>query len=163
MGCDIHMFIEKTTNGGLFWELDQDMHKVNIDEKNNEINITSPHPGRNYEIFGLMAGVRSFTSLYPPRGIPQNCSLPISVFWEVEEEKWCHTPSYLSTKEFIDCLTKAEVVLYSPSDDPKDGEEVNVSTDEYKFTSFTEFARRMRYLEKANPNEQVRLVFWFDS
>jgi hypothetical protein len=155
------MFIEKTTSSGLFWELDEKTHKVSANEEG-DIDISSPYTGRSYELFGLMAGVRGINNLYSPRGIPQNCSLPISLFWE-KEENWCHSPSYLSVEEYIECLANTEGVLYSPNDEPKSGEEVKLISDKYGFTSFTDFARRMIYLEKSNPGEQVRLVFWFDS
>jgi hypothetical protein len=62
MGCDIHPHIEfhrGTDDQGkeLWWE------------------FCEPYLGRNYNLFGLMAGVRGFQkAIFEPRGVPENIS-----------------------------------------------------------------------------------------
>jgi hypothetical protein len=73
MGCDIHVFLERRLNKGP-WKLDPKHHEEETyaggPVRYNEVASLS---GRNYELFGLIAGVRSMEEpLYDPRGIPDD-------------------------------------------------------------------------------------------
>lgn len=56
MGCDIHCYVEHRDKGSEHWY-----------GFGGRIN-----PGRNYQMFGLLAGVRGGTALVEPRGVPEN-------------------------------------------------------------------------------------------
>lgn len=61
MGCDIHAYI--------------DYDEYVYDNKKHVSCIAELHLGRNYELFGLMAGVRCpDLALFSPRGLPENFS-----------------------------------------------------------------------------------------
>ena len=57
MGCDIHVFVEYRRNGE--W-----------------VQLGAFRPGRDYHMFGLLAGVRdeSVSPVVEPRGFPDDCS-----------------------------------------------------------------------------------------
>lgn len=58
MGCDIHMFIEYRRNSKSWTPLGKEIK-----------------PGRNYQMFGILAGVRSDQEFYfKPRGVPHDIS-----------------------------------------------------------------------------------------
>lgn len=61
MGSDIHAYVEQK-------------------EHDNWWHLASVSAGRNYEMFGLLAGVRGSKPLYPPKGIPDD------IGWVVQEE-----------------------------------------------------------------------------
>lgn len=62
MGCDIHLYFERKNNENK-WE------PIEIDER------LFPDD-RNYELFGLLAGVRgSCEGYFPSRGIPKDTSM----------------------------------------------------------------------------------------
>jgi hypothetical protein len=58
MGCDIHMFLEYAdftqSNGDVYWSCFGGSY----------------NPGRDYYMFGLLAGVRSDRTLFEPKGLP---------------------------------------------------------------------------------------------
>ena len=81
MGCDIHLHIE-----------------VKMDGKWHHYN--HPDVGGNYALFGLMAGVRGSSSLFPVRGLPTDATEIVKFdakCWETDG----HTHSYLNGKEII--------------------------------------------------------------
>lgn len=162
MGCDIHMFIEVTHDDGLFWRIDEvhEFGPAHVPEEEKLVNDL--YAGRNYELFGLMAGVRGIRTLYEPRGLPHDVSLPVRLKYDSLKD-WTHSHSFLSPSEFINCLANLYRPEWSPHDEPQPHQVygINISSDEH--SSFNEIAVRMRYLEKQYPNELVRLVFWFDS
>jgi len=66
MGCDIHAYLE-------------------IENPNDRVeSIGRVRLGRDYVLFGLMAGVRGDTVLFEPRGLPKN------IGWDVERDNWLY-------------------------------------------------------------------------
>lgn len=62
MGCDIHAYVE------MYSKKDLAAGRCFVDTYASEINF-----GRNYDLFGLIAGVRSMSSpIVQPRGLPTN-------------------------------------------------------------------------------------------
>lgn len=93
MGCDIHMYVERKV--GNTWEQVYEEDGKYPDRK-------SWDPDRNYDLFGLLAGIRStiFSPLIPPRGIPEDLSKSVNVEWE-KYEGYGHTPSFLTLAELL--------------------------------------------------------------
>ena len=88
MGCDIHTYAEKKSKDGK-WEL---------------IPTVELFSERNYFLFELLAGVRSYVGLKPiasPRGIPKD----VSESTRESCNEWGedgHTPSWLSLEELLE-------------------------------------------------------------
>ena len=63
---------------------------------------------RNYEMFAKMAGVRSEKDdiLYEAKGFPEDSTDDIKIEYEKynKYEECCHTPSWLSKREFAHCI-----------------------------------------------------------
>lgn len=108
MGCDIHVFIEKKE--GDIWKKVPDefgpKHEFykspNINNDNWNINCWDVT--RNYSLFGMLAGVRSFDvrPIADPRGLPKDTSEEIRVKFSKEIKNYgCHTPSFFTLQELL--------------------------------------------------------------
>jgi hypothetical protein len=166
MGCDIHFFVEKKAKAytrqkslNNVLEIDKEVPDVwesvddwIVEEEDGNtyryVNYdTSYYNGRNYQLFGVLAGVRHQPNdQYPfiePRGIPDDVSKPIQDSYE-EWDIDAHTPSYLTLSE----LKQIDWTMYTDSD--------------YNwFAGFENTIDRMD--ELSNNDEDVRCVFWFDN
>ena len=83
MGCDIHLFteIKKSINSEDKWvNVDNWRYNPYYQEGNNNwermLSVESIYSGRNYELFGILAGVRNRNndSIDDPRGLPEDVS-----------------------------------------------------------------------------------------
>ena len=92
MGCDIHSYLEKYTsvNGENKW-VNVDYWQINPHHgiegygNENEYEHLSFYIGRNYDLFGILAGVRSSEDpIEEPRGLPED----VSDVTKREYEKW---------------------------------------------------------------------------
>jgi len=105
MGCDIHCFAEKKVNGkweklngfkGMYYDPESDYFKHERFKFSDE-----PYEGRNYNLFGFLAGVRTdIPPIAGPRGIPEDLSDEI----KDEYDKWdndAHSSSHLYLSELI--------------------------------------------------------------
>ena len=121
MGCDIHVYVEyKPYSHSSYWFLFAHVHLM-----------------RNYELFGVLAGVRSeIAPLFPPRGLPDNVDI-ITDCDHRNEEGDAHTESWLTLEEL------KKVV---PTENHNDVYAMIASMEE---------------LEKRGL--PTRLVFWFDN
>ena len=113
--------------------------------------------GRNYALFGALAGVRNVQIQHiSPRGIPKDISNKV----KEEYKKWdsdAHTPSWLSLEELMDTDVE-DLLLRRKIDRTYLTEFVNQLKKflEYKFYSYE--------LVKLYENKQnFRVVFWFDN
>lgn len=122
MGTDIHAKIE-TQMSGVWWQ------------------DASIEIGRNYDLFGLMAGVRGTDApLFPPRGLPED----VNVQTERDAERTeGYTPSWLTIRE-VEKINNEFVRLYGPVP-----------------AGFLAAYGAMKGFEVGGSPE-VRLVFWFD-
>ena len=118
MGCDIHVYMEKkqTVNGVKKWT---DFNNWNINPYYNsskyekdEYIINSIYDGRNYELFGILAGVRCMTDpIVDPRGMPSN----VSDYIKKAYDGWgsdAHTPSYFTVRELLDYFKENPTTTY---------------------------------------------------
>lgn len=109
MGCDIHMVLERKSNGTWIG-----LHNYNTPELialDTSVFDDSPPTqyrwiaykimGRNYTLFGELAGVRTAGTLgNEPRGIPQDASQLTNALVD-EWDSDGHSHSHLSLSEFI--------------------------------------------------------------
>ena len=107
MGCDIHLFteIKKSINSQNKWvNADNWRYNPYYQEGNDDgermLNIESLYSGRNYELFGILAGVRDRNndSIDDPRGLPED----VSEVTKKESDRWDgdgHSHSWLTLKE----------------------------------------------------------------
>lgn len=116
MGCDIHVHTEKRvikSDGTEVW-INTDCFKCNEwkivykidnnstygDSDEDDLLIDYPYKGRDYKLFGILAGVRTDPEniIAEPRGLPDDVS---DVTKNQYNEDWCHTPSWLTLKELF--------------------------------------------------------------
>jgi hypothetical protein len=103
MGCDIHLYTEKikSVNGVDKW-VNCDHWKLNPyfgdDEYEPELELISLYSGRNYTLFGVLAGVRGRDEICPPRGLPDD----VSDIVKKNSDRWDgdgHSHSYFTLDE----------------------------------------------------------------
>ena len=107
MGCDIHLFteIKKSINSEDKWvNVDNWRYNPYYQEGNNNwermLSVESIYSGRNYELFGILAGVRNRNndSIDDPRGLPED----VSEVTKKESDRWDgdgHSHSWLTLRE----------------------------------------------------------------
>lgn len=121
MGCDINMHVECK-------------HGANWKRHNREI-----YDGRDYELFGILAGVRgSHTPISYPKGFPFNVSNEVLQDYD-SWESVAHSASWLTFDE-----------IYN-------------SRFDYDNHSLKQIALDMLSAKRVQQAEDVRIVFWFDS
>jgi hypothetical protein len=106
---------------------------------------------RNYNLFSVLAGTRGeCLPLYDPRGLPDD----ISDKAKKKYEDWgtdAHTPSWLTTQEFKECLSTT----------------IKRSEDSYRdemkkwLEPYYEIYEKMYTIE--SQGELCRMIFWFDN
>lgn len=136
MGCDIHAYAEAKMFGRWI-----PMGKI-VKDHRGQIMVGYVYEGRNYSLFGKLAGVRGGDILIEPRGIPEDVSDHVR---EVYGEWGCdaHTASHY----YLDELIGHRAVLEKGS---------------------KEFRRSLEEMEKLAvlhglDHQEVRMVFWFDN
>ena len=106
---------------------------------------------RNYNLFSVFAGTRGeCLPLYDPRGLPSD----ISDKTKKEYEDWgvdAHTPSWLTTQEFKECLS---TTIKRAEDSYRD--EMKKWLEPYYG-----IYKKMNTIE--SKGEPCRIVFWFDN
>jgi hypothetical protein len=162
MGCDIHVYLEKYTSVNEvnkwvnvdYWQINPNFGHY---ENEPEYELVSFFIGRNYELFGILAGVRSSEDpIADPRGLPED----VTDVTRREYDKWAgdvHTPTYYTLKELKDYLfynsdneeiTETLKRFIEPMD-RRFKDEFWIGVDDEK-----------RYTIKENG---FRVVFWFDN
>lgn len=132
--------------------------------------------GRDYCMFGVLAGVRGVGCLYSPRGFPDTASPELTKAWIEGGE---HTPSYLSVDELIRCIKAYNKAIYSKKKFKLKKTVRNIFEnpveDHYnpKCILYTDVVAYCKKFIKTNSykcidglidiSPEVRLVFWFDS
>lgn len=107
MGSDIHIYteIKKSINSEDKWvNVDNWRYNPYYQEGNNNwermLSVESIYIGRNYELFGILAGVRDHSndSIDDPRGLPED----VSEVTKKESDRWDgdgHSHSWLTLRE----------------------------------------------------------------
>lgn len=136
MGCDIYCHFEVKIKDK--WE-----------------HYSEPNIGRNYALFGLMAGVRNYDiePIIQPKGLPDNLSIITQMCWDRGDEY--HHPSWFNSEE-VKILDKkldelfhnSKSIYYTGDHKIRFGYVFNQSLDNLK-----------HFVVKGV--EDVRLIFWF--
>lgn len=160
MGCDIHFYVEVRKNGK--WKQAGQMVKnewYTPGEEEGHGNTPMRHEefyyGRNYDLFGVLAGVRS--NWCPPikkrRGLPSDISEEVSRLaadWDGDG----HSHSWLNLKEILEWA-------YNGDFSHKGKNRFNEISDEFADVTMPKLLK-LASDPKLKP-EDVRIVFWFDN
>lgn len=149
MGCDIHMFVEKTLGQRYDWWASQQVYSSEDYEEAAQLDIP-----RNYFLFSWLAGVRNYegesgkiTPISTPRGMP----LRLSTGVDHARAKWDadgHSESYFTLAE----LKEQKTWQYQDS----------VRDSIHSFLNF--IIPLMEYIKyNGQDDTSVRIVFWFDN
>ena len=107
MGCDIHLFteIKKSINSQDKWVNADNWrynpyYKEGSDDGEEMLHVESLYSGRNYELFGILAGVRdpNNDAIDDPRGLPED----VSSVTKKASDRWDgdgHSHSWLTLRE----------------------------------------------------------------
>lgn len=172
MGCDIHMFVEYRKVGDIGqWEADERQQAEHDYGDNGEIEYTHygdcDQIGRDYKLFGFLAGVRGGMSscIFDPRGMPEDAS----DYVKAACEKWGvdgHSHHYLTFTE-----------LYRVIDEYR-ASEVEEARQDKQDTSEAKrvYQNLLDYIEEGRAKRKhlcpeglfdleadARVVFWFDN
>lgn len=108
MGCDIHFFVEKKNEKGQWESVDVWEKDEYVENSYEEKLLSVPfgkgfYEGRNYNLFGLLAGVRRWDiePPIPPRGMPEDASPNVKAIsdWFGRDG---HSHSYMTLAELLD-------------------------------------------------------------
>lgn len=89
MAADIHLYVEHYNKESKRWE-NISLYKKSSECKFSPVDI---YDGRDYELFGLLAGVRSMIDPFVlPRGVPNDMSCEVSKVYG--DGKYWHTPTW---------------------------------------------------------------------
>lgn len=171
MGCDIHMHVEYKIGKGK-WTA-HDKHVVEDGGFVRSVSAT----GRNYDLFGLLAGVRrnSYSDV-EPKGLPKDVSaiiLQASDLWDGSG----HSHSYMLLEEFEDCINRYNATNEEYKIQPTDRTDmfydygIDYETRPPSFSTIISACNKQAEELKADyillgeeePDVKHRIVFWFDN
>lgn len=174
MGCDIHVRTEMLNENGEWTSLDKYVVHEDWDDTKNPsypFFVDDIYDGRDYELFGLLAGVRDCYSkpISEPRGIPDSANHFIRDEWDNDCANWCHTPSWLTLGEMRKCWCKHIDDSVDEDDEPSvyarllSGiinplEKMICDKKYFYYENDAEMEEKCRKYWDA-----ARIVFWFDS
>lgn len=89
MGTDIHLYVEHYNKESKRWD-SLSLYKKSSEDKFFPVDI---YDGRDYELFGLLAGVRSIIAPFVfSRGVPDDMSCEVSKAYG--DGQYYHTPTW---------------------------------------------------------------------
>lgn len=163
MGCDIHLYTEmrRTINGEAKWvNIDHFKLSPYYDGKDNaekKYGIIRLYDTRNYRLFTILAGVRNYGDsdvvISPPKGIPADCSNMVAEeaeYWKLDG----YSESYFTLKELKDFANEN---ASSIEDSGLQG--LIEKIEERKREAFSIWDN----YEHPEHDENIRIVFWFDT
>ena len=103
MGTDIHMYVEYKVDKGKWKPHPDHSNNLNIDSIIHSVNVVN----RNYDFFGLLAGVRCDNEVYA-KGLPKNMSEEIKDAYN----QWScvHNQSYMTLNQFSNTIKKHNAI-----------------------------------------------------
>ena len=166
MGCDIHMHVEYRHNSSGKWLCGDYFCMLPESTLDNpKYSWVSIYDYRNYDLFGVLAGVRHYAGnnqIDIPRGLPND----VSDFVRIDYECWeldAHNCSYLTLRELI------EFDLYDWDDYEEEShllipliDRLKQRADELNLIYDFCWDGRSRG-ESMKKAENIRIVFWFDN
>ena len=159
MGTDIHCFLERNSGSG--WTLDPGHELYPMpDEDKIFVSEIESLSARNYELFGIIAGVRNWRTrgmIAPPRGLPKDVCKEVKDAFTLYQY---HSATYLSPKE-LDTAFKRLFRCSRYSDYPYSVEEKNEIMSASAQTAFTGFgcnAAILNYIRSYQDIEKMENV-----
>ena len=156
MGCDIHIYTEvkikdkwTCVDPMRLYDYEQDSYVRSIYITKRQI-----YEGRNYYLFGALAGVRCYGGpdlIDSPRGIPLDVS---DVIQEISDFELEHTPCWLSLSDL------KQYKWYKQNKCYKDALRYFFSR-RIKNSTVNKLTRLQKKYKVTS--EEIRVVFWFDS
>lgn len=158
MGCDIHWYSETRKDGK--WVCDQaSSFEVLVDDDGYLEMDSFPNRHRDYRLFGLLAGVRTeFDYSYEPYGFPEAASKEVTDIykqWDVD----AHTPSHLTRAQLVEKFESLKPIRTELL--------LDTTTEQWEGEAASHFTGKLQeiisHLDNPVPDEDQRLVFWFDN
>ena len=179
-GCDISVHCEYRKNG--VWH---NCDNFEWNQKTGEYEFASIYWHRNYNLFGVLAGVRShdFDTISAPKGLPDDMALKTKQMADADMD-WMHSHSYLTMRELLKWREKQKrkwkklKKKHKVEHDPYEGDFILENecevTFKYEKSILDLLIRKMKdkmddhifcfdkddYYTKG---DDFRIVFWFDN
>lgn len=151
MGADIHLYVEHYNKESKRWD-SLSLYKKSSEDKFSPVDI---YDGRDYELFGLLAGVRSMIAPFVlPRGVPDDMSCEVSKAYG--DGQYYHTPTWYDWCE----LQTYERIFDNEYDDEDDTNSLCKRL--YGFINDIEKVLNAYDIYCPKPGD-IRIVMWFDS
>lgn len=151
MGCDIYLYVEHYNKESKLWE-NLFLYKKSSEGEFLPVDI---YDGRDYELFGLLAGVRSMIAPFVfPRGVPDDMSCEVSKAYG--DGQYYHTPTWYDWCE----LQAYERIFDNEYDDEDDT--ISLCERLNGFMSDIEKVLNAYDIYYPKPGD-IRIVMWFDS
>ncbi len=151
MGTDIHLYVEHYNKESKRWD-SLSLYKKSSEDKFFPVDI---YDGRDYELFGLLAGVRSIIAPFVfSRGVPDDMSCEVSKAYG--DGQYYHTPTWYDWCE----LQTYERIFDNEYDDEDDTNSLCKRLD--GFMNDIEKVLNAYDIYYPKPGD-IRIVMWFDS
>lgn len=151
MGTDIHLYVEHYNKESKRWD-SLSLYKKSSEDKFFPVDI---YDGRDYELFGLLAGVRSIIASFVfSRGVPDDMSCEVSKAYG--DGQYYHTPTWYDWCE----LQTYERIFDNEYDDEDDINSLCKRLD--GFMNDIEKVLNAYDIYYPKPGD-IRIVMWFDS
>lgn len=183
MGCDIWLHCEYKKNGA--WH---NCDNFIWNDKEEKYEWEQLYWGRNYDLFGILAGVRSreFPMIDNPRGIPDDISDKTKELYE-DDKEYTHSHSYITMRELLKWKEeqtrkwKKLKKRYKVISDPDDWYGDYIVVEDANTVVYKQEHHMLDYLlqllkikmdnylycfeddDYYNKGDDFRIVFWFDS
>lgn len=179
MGADIHMAIEvrntyKTDDKWKYLEIKNPFLSYKDADGTEHIDVLEPYNGRDYELFGILAGVRSdvYDQIDSVRGMPEDASEAVKERYKAEEsygavhsltwytldelKSWGERKKHFKSANYKELAEYDEGLFLETKREDKDMRK--------RFNTFVYDIENFVYMiiGYVNPRN-VRAVIWFDS
>lgn len=154
MGTDIHLYVEHYNKESKRWD-SLSLYKKSSEDKFSLVDI---YDGRDYELFSLLAGVRSMIAPFvSPRGVPDDMSCEVSKAYG--DGQYYHTPTWYDWCE-LQTYERAYERIFDKYDDEYDTNSLCKRLD--GFMNDIEKVLNAYDIYYPKPGD-IRIVMWFDS
>lgn len=163
MGCDIYLYVEHYNKESKRWE-NLFLYKKSSEGEFLPVDI---YDGRDYDLFGLLAGVRSIIDPFVfPRGVPDDMSCEVSKAYG--DGQYYHTPTWY---DYCELQAYERMMVNSCKEIAKFDDDVEYDDEDDTNSLRKRLDGFMNDIEKVlnaydiyypKPGD-IRIVMWFDS
>lgn len=150
----MHVLIERKDENGNW----QQVKLYRKDKYTGKLEIVDPYPGRCYDLFSILAGVRgAYDPIKYPTGVPQDMSDDVRKSYEYWEDDMHSATSY----DMMELAYWVEKFKNFEKDDEEAKERYELLKGFYDdMVAYISFVEYFFYLTGVN---QYRVIMWFDS